>query len=213
VAEGDDLRQFIRDIAVRHERIWREQSQILQGMVEDMARTPRGEPRPDARPIAGPRPARKWRRGGLVGCRVERPQERIRMSEQNIALIRGLYEAFGRGDVDTVLAGFDENIEWNEPEGLPYGGQYHGPQAVAENVFGPVTTDFEGFDVSPDEILGDGERVVALMTVRGTANETGKKLEMPAAHVWTVRDGKVTQFRQVADSAAMTAALAVETTV
>ena len=27
--EGDDLRQFIRDIAARHERIWREQSMAL----------------------------------------------------------------------------------------------------------------------------------------------------------------------------------------
>ena len=34
------------------------------------------------------------------------------MSEENVALIRGLYEAFGRGDVPTVLGGFDENIEW-----------------------------------------------------------------------------------------------------
>jgi hypothetical protein len=27
--EADDLRQFIRDIAARHERIWREQSAML----------------------------------------------------------------------------------------------------------------------------------------------------------------------------------------
>ena len=27
--ESDDLRQFIRDIARRHERIWREQSAVL----------------------------------------------------------------------------------------------------------------------------------------------------------------------------------------
>lgn len=29
MAEGDDLRQFIRDIAARHERIWREQAKEL----------------------------------------------------------------------------------------------------------------------------------------------------------------------------------------
>lgn len=133
------------------------------------------------------------------------------MSEDNIALVRNLYEAFGRGDVDTVLAGFDENIEWNESEGMPYGGVYHGPQAVAENVFAPIPNDFDGFSVAPDEILGDGERVVALLTYRGTAKESGKKLEMPAAHAWTVRDGKIVNFRQLADSATMNAALAVET--
>ena len=134
------------------------------------------------------------------------------MSHDNIALVRNLYEAFNRGDVPTVLAGFDENIEWNEAEGMPYGGQYHGPEAVAENVFGPITNDVDDFDVTPEEILADGDRVVVLLTYKGTAKESGKQLDMPAAHVWTVRDGKVTQFRQLADPAIMNAALAVEAT-
>jgi len=134
------------------------------------------------------------------------------MSQDNIALVRGLYEAFGRGDVPAVLAGFTDDIEWNEPEGMPYGGQYHGPQAVAEQVFGPVTSDIEDFDVSPEEILADGDRVVVLTTVTGTAKESGNKLSMPAAHVWTVRDGKMASFRQMADSATMNAALAVPAT-
>ena len=129
------------------------------------------------------------------------------MSEDNIALVRGLYEAFARGDVPTVLAGFDENIEWNESVGMPYGGVYHGPQEVAENVFAPIPDDF---DVSPEEILADGDRVVVLLTYRGTGKETGKKLEMPAAHAWMVREGKITHFRQLADSVLMNAALAVE---
>jgi uncharacterized protein len=131
------------------------------------------------------------------------------MSEQNIAFVRSLYEAFNRGDVPTVLAGFADDIEWNEAEGMPYGGQYHGPEAVAENVFGPVTNDFDDFDVTPEEILADGDRVVVLLTHKGTAKESGNKLSMPAAHVWTVRDGKVTYFRLLADSATMNAALAV----
>jgi ketosteroid isomerase-like protein len=131
------------------------------------------------------------------------------MSQDNIALVRSLYEAFAKGDVPTVLAGFHDDIEWNEAEGMPYGGQYHGPQAVAENVFGPVTSDFDDFDVSPEEILADGNRVVALLTYTGTAKESGNKLSMPAAHVWTVRDGKMAEFRQLADSATMNAALAV----
>jgi ketosteroid isomerase-like protein len=135
------------------------------------------------------------------------------MSEQNIAFVRGLYEAFGRGDVPAVLAGFDQNIEWNESEGMPYGGQYHGPEAVAENVFAPITTDFDAFSVEPEEILADGERVVVLLTYKGVGKESGKELHMPAAHAWTVRDGKITSFRQLADSATMNAALAVEAAV
>jgi uncharacterized protein len=135
------------------------------------------------------------------------------MSEQNIAFVRSLYEAFGRGDVPTVLAGFADDIEWNESEGMPYGGQYHSPQEVAENVFAPIPNDFDDFSVKPEEILADGERVVVLLTYRGAGKESGKALQMPAAHVWTVRDGKITKFVQLADSAIMNAALAVEAAV
>lgn len=46
VTESDDLRQFIRDIAARHERIWREQADILREMVTDM-RALREETRAD----------------------------------------------------------------------------------------------------------------------------------------------------------------------
>ena len=134
------------------------------------------------------------------------------MSDDNIAFVRSLYEAFGRGDVDAVLAGFDENIEWNEAEGMPYGGQYHGPQAVAEQVFAPITNDFDGFSVTPDEILADGERVVSLVTYTGTAKESGKALEMQAAHAWTVRDGKIKDFRLLGDPTPLNQALAVEAT-
>jgi len=134
------------------------------------------------------------------------------MSEDNIGLIRGLYEAFGKGDVDTVLAGFDENIEWIEPETSPYGGHHRGPQAVAENVFGPVTSDFENFDVTPEQILGDGDLVVVLLTQTGTAKETGTQLKLPAAHVWKVGDGKATHFQLLADTSMMRDALSAQAT-
>jgi uncharacterized protein len=131
------------------------------------------------------------------------------MSEENISFVRGLYEAFARGDVPTVLAGFDENIEWNESEGMPYGGIYHSPAEVAENVFAPIPDDFDDFDVTPEQILADGDRVVVLLTYTGTSKATGNELRMPAAHVWKVRDGKVTHFLQLADSAIMNAAMGV----
>jgi hypothetical protein len=36
------------------------------------------------------------------------------MSQENVGLVKSLYEAFGRGDVPTVLAAMDPKIEWNE---------------------------------------------------------------------------------------------------
>lgn len=50
-----------------------------------------------------------------------------------VEFIRGLYEAFGRGDVPTVLGAMDPQIAWYESEGHPYvrGGEpFNGPEAV-----------------------------------------------------------------------------------
>ena len=38
----------------------------------------------------------------------------------NVQAMRDLYDAFGRGDIPSVLGGMDANIEWSEAEGCPY---------------------------------------------------------------------------------------------
>ena len=121
------------------------------------------------------------------------------MSEQNKALVSGLYDAFAQGDVPGVLAGFADDIQWDEPEGLPYESQTSA-QGVAENVFGRVTSDIDGFSVTPNELVADGDTVIALITYGGTGHETGKELALEAAHVWTVRDGKCVRFREFSDT-------------
>jgi ketosteroid isomerase-like protein len=122
------------------------------------------------------------------------------MSEENIGFVRGLYEAFNKGDVEAVLGSFDENIDWYEAEGMPQGGHYQGPQAIADNVFGPVVNDIDGFAVTPDELFAGGDEVVVIVTYSGTARESGKDLRQQAVHTWTVRDGKIARFRQFMDT-------------
>ncbi len=122
------------------------------------------------------------------------------MSEQNIEFVKGIYGAFGRGDVPAVLGAFAEDIEWFEAEGMPYGGLYRGPDAVAQNVFGPITEDVEGFTLVPEQFLESGGTVAVVIRYTGTGKATGKPLDVPAVHVWEIRDGKLTRFRQFIDT-------------
>jgi ketosteroid isomerase-like protein len=122
------------------------------------------------------------------------------MSEQNVEFVKEIYGAFGRGDVPAVLGAFAEDIEWFEAEGMPYGGLYHGPDAVAQNVFGPITEDVEGFAVVPEELIGSGATVAAIVRYTGTGKATGKALDVPVVHVWEIRDGKMARFRQFIDT-------------
>ncbi len=83
---------------------------------------------------------------------------------------------------------------------MPYGGVYHGGDAVAQNVFGPISEDVVGFAVTPEEFIASGDAVAAVVRYTGTGKATGKKLDIPAVHVWNVRDGKLQQFRQFIDT-------------
>jgi uncharacterized protein len=123
------------------------------------------------------------------------------MGEQSVDVVRGVYEAFGRGDVPAVLGAMADDIEWHEAEGMPYGGVYHGGEAVAQNVFGPITQDIPDFAVKPEEFIASGDAVAAVVRYTGTGKATGKQLNLPVVHVFNVRNGKIAQFRQFIDTA------------
>jgi ketosteroid isomerase-like protein len=125
------------------------------------------------------------------------------MSEQNASVIRGLYEAFGRGDIPGVLGALDAQIEWLEAENFIYaeGNPYIGPAAVLEGVFMRIGAEWEGFTVSPKEVLDAGETIVGHGYYSGTYKKNGRKVRAQFAHVFSLRDGKVVRFQQYTDTA------------
>ncbi len=122
------------------------------------------------------------------------------MSEQSIEFVKGVYGSFAQGDVPAVLGAFADDIEWYEADGMPYGGLHRGGEAVAQKVFGPISEDVEGFAVTPEEFMGSGDTVAAVVRYTGTGKATGKALDVPVVHVWDLRDGKIARFRQFIDT-------------
>lgn len=125
----------------------------------------------------------------------------------NVQLVRGLYEAFSKGDVPGVLAAFGEDVVWTEAEGFPTGGTYVGADAVVAGVFMPLVTDWEGFTVKPAEFLDAGDAVVAVGQYSGVYKQTGKSMTVPFAHIWRIADGKVRRFDQFTDTLVVSRAL------
>jgi uncharacterized protein len=118
----------------------------------------------------------------------------------NLNLIQSAYDAFAKGDVPTVLGLFDASIAWTEAAGFPLAGTYNGPQAILEGVFMRLGTLWEGFTVTPRELIDGGETIVALGQYTGTAIATGKSLQVDFAHIWKLQDGKVIRFVQYVDT-------------
>jgi ketosteroid isomerase-like protein len=124
------------------------------------------------------------------------------MSHKNVEIVKSLYAAFSRGDVEGVLGVMSPDIVWNEADDFPYADDnpYHGPMAVAEGVFGRTASEWDEFGVEVAEILDAGETVIALGRYVGTFKATGKPQNTQVAHVWRLSDGKITQFQQYANT-------------
>jgi ketosteroid isomerase-like protein len=116
------------------------------------------------------------------------------------ALLQNIYRAFAQGDISSVLAAFDPQIEWTEATGGPFAGTYTGPNAVVENVFGPLATEWEDFAVQPDDFVCSGDTGVVIGTYHGRYPTTGRTLTARFAHAWHLRDGRAVRFEQITDT-------------
>ncbi len=124
------------------------------------------------------------------------------MSQENVALVQGIYAAFGAGDVPGVVSRMSPDIVWNEAENFPYadGNPYVGPGAIAAGVFARCGSEWDGFAAIPEEFLDAGDTVVVLGRYRGSYKATGRPQNAQFVHVWRVAGGKASAFQQYVDT-------------
>ncbi|MBZ0327936.1 MAG: ester cyclase [Altibacter sp.] len=125
------------------------------------------------------------------------------LNADNITVVSDLYTNFGKGDVPAVLAALDAKVEWNEAEGnaLADGNPYIGPDAVLKGVFERVIAAYENFTLNDIKLHNmENEQVLATLRYKGKVKATGKSINAQAAHLWTLKDGKVIAFQQYVDT-------------
>jgi len=124
------------------------------------------------------------------------------MSQENVALVRGIYDSFAAGDVPAVLGAMSPDIVWNEAENFPLADRnpYVGPDAIVQGVFARLAEQWDGFGVEVDELLDAGDAVIALGHYRGSYLATGKPIRAQLVHVWRIADGKAKSFQQYTDT-------------
>jgi hypothetical protein len=125
------------------------------------------------------------------------------MSNANIAAVQNLYAAFGRGDIDTIIAGAAPDIDWESvgrKSDYPALGRRKGAVQVRE--FFKIVFDSEEFsDFSPREFYAADDKVFVLGSYSFKMKSTGKPVACEWVHVFTFRDGKVTRWREHTDTA------------
>lgn len=128
----------------------------------------------------------------------------------NVALVRGLYDSFARGDVPAVLAALDSAVEWRAADGMIYADRspFIGPDAVAQGVFQRVVADVDSLAVVPQNFIAAGDIVVVEGRYKGRVRATGVPIDAQFAHVYQIRNGKVVRLQQYTDTRQWASAVA-----
>ena len=127
------------------------------------------------------------------------------MNEQdNTALIQRMYDAFSRGDIQTILDSLAPNVEWitEGPSTIPYAETYKGAANVGE-FFEVLAATQEKHNLVTHEFIAQGNKVATSGRYAATVKATGKSFDTAIAHVFTIENGKVTRFLDFFDTAAV----------
>ena len=134
---------------------------------------------------------------------------------QNTRIVQEAYAAFGRGDVQGILDRLDEDVVWKGVYGagphVQTAGERRGKVQVAE-FFKLVAEHVNFSSFEPKEFVAAGDKVVALGHYTATTS-IGKAFDSDFVMVFTLRNGKVAEFQEFTNSAAINAAYDLSVTV
>jgi ketosteroid isomerase-like protein len=129
-------------------------------------------------------------------------------SDPKIAAVQRLYAAYGRADVDGVLAELSDDVDWAaEAAGtsVPWWGNFRGTSEVPR-FFKEIASNVEVTEFDLVSFTSNDTDVVAIVHWTFTVNATGKTASMYMQHWWRFADGKIVFFRGSEDSAQSAAA-------
>ena len=124
----------------------------------------------------------------------------------NLPTVQAIYQAFGQGDVPTILGHLADDVAWEQwadnrgqTAGVAHLALRTGPAGAAE-FFGIIGAfEFKDFQVLS---LMEGGNQVAAETVIEAVLPNGNVLSDEELHLWTFdADGKVCRFRHYVDTA------------
>jgi ketosteroid isomerase-like protein len=121
-----------------------------------------------------------------------------------IQIVKQAYASFQRGDIPAILESCSEDVKWflpGDPAIVPVAGMRDGVAGVA-TFFSTLSETQDAEQFEPREFITQGDTVIALGEYRWRIKKNGKSFGSQFAHVFTVRDGKVTVFREFYDTAA-----------
>ncbi|MFD3003669.1 nuclear transport factor 2 family protein [Pontibacter toksunensis] len=131
---------------------------------------------------------------------------------KNVATVNRIYEAFGRGDIPTIIDCLSENVQWEQwadnsaqKAGVPWMQAQKGKQGVME--FFKNVGELEVKDFQVLSIMANETQVAAELVFEARVPSTNNHYRDEEIHLWTFdEEGKVIGLRHYADTAKIIAA-------
>jgi ketosteroid isomerase-like protein len=111
------------------------------------------------------------------------------MSQENVEIVRRVYEAWNRDDLDAVLLLIHPNFELRQPPDLFLGVEsvYRG-HAGLRQWWGAVKEPWASLKSHIERTLDEGDAVVSVVQLEGVGRESGAKVALPSfANAWRLR--------------------------
>ncbi len=118
---------------------------------------------------------------------------------KNTELIKKFYQAFKNKDMKIIKELCDENIEWNTLKGMPHGGKYVGLEAIFDDYFANMLSNFNEFHAIPQEYIESKDQITVIGRYQGVSKK-GKTFDVPFSHFYDIVDNKILKFRQFTDT-------------
>lgn len=120
------------------------------------------------------------------------------------AVVTRYVEAVAAGDLATMTASFAEDAVWHYPgSDLPLSGTWRGRDVIIEEFLGKATGTLFAPGSTPTvtltSVMAEGDKVVAEWHAEGDA-ATGRRYDNRCLGIYTVRDGKITEVHEYADT-------------
>jgi ketosteroid isomerase-like protein len=123
----------------------------------------------------------------------------------NVQCVEPLYAAFGRGDIDYIVAASDPNIAWisnADPALLSFGGKHRGIEGV-RSFFRELAANIDTDCYQPRHFFGGPDFVAVLGRSVSRSMGTGEPFEEEWMHLLRIMNGKLTEVRIFHDTHAL----------
>ncbi|MGD9530729.1 nuclear transport factor 2 family protein [Pseudonocardia sp.] len=123
--------------------------------------------------------------------------------DTKIQTVQDVYAAFGRGDVEAILAVLTDDVDWaSEPESsiAPWHGVRRG-KAEVPSFFVALAEGLKVTEFTPLAFTSSDTDVMAVIRFGFTVLASGRSGEMDLHHWWRFRDGRIAFYRGTEDTA------------